>query len=101
MQRNATPQPLLCEVLDALDDLLSAGEALTRRLLGTSSGESPRWQPDEEPTDGPNGGSYHPMHDPAAVVIRQCASFGWATDGAAPLSAQPAPEPSADSPEPV
>ncbi|MCY7404515.1 MAG: AAA family ATPase [Cryobacterium sp.] len=35
----------------ALDDLLSAGEDLTRRLLGTSSGDTPRWQPHDAPFD--------------------------------------------------
>ena len=60
----------------SLDDLLSAGASLTRRLLGTSSGEIPRWQPDEEPGHGPNGGSYVPMQETAPVVTRQF-SFGW------------------------
>ena len=59
----------------ALDDLLSAGAALTRRLLGTGSGENERWQPDQEPGDGPNGGSYVPLHGAAAVMTRQFASF--------------------------
>ena len=80
----------------ALDDLLSAGAALTRRLLGTSSGDTPRWQPDEEPGDGPNGGSYVPLHGSAPVMTRQFASFGWAPGSAAPLSATPTDEPQAD-----
>ncbi|MDJ0350540.1 AAA family ATPase [Cryobacterium sp. PH29-G1] len=60
----------------SLDDLLSSGESLTRRLLGTSSGETGRWQPDEEPGDGPSGGSYVPLPGSAAVMTRQFASFG-------------------------
>jgi len=60
----------------ALDDLLSSSESLTRRLLGTNSEEAGRWQPDEEPGEGPNGGSYVPMHGSAAVMTRQFASFG-------------------------
>ncbi|MDJ0337102.1 AAA family ATPase [Cryobacterium sp. PH31-O1] len=57
----------------ALDDLLSAGESLTRRLLGTRSGDTPRWQPDEEPNDGPHEGSYVPLH--GAVMTREFAAF--------------------------
>ena len=45
----------------ALDDLLSAGEDLTRRLLGSSSADTPRWQPDEAGSHS-HGGSYVPMH---------------------------------------
>ncbi|WP_241977816.1 ATP-binding protein [Cryobacterium sp. TMS1-13-1] len=128
MQRHATPQPLLFEVLDALDGLdgdadaafvmttnrvevleralaerpgradlavevplpalaererlfrryagaLSTGAAPTRRLLGTSSIETGRWQPDQEPGDGPNDGSYVPLHGAGAVMTRQFASF--------------------------
>jgi len=85
----------------ALDDLLSSSESLTRRLLGTHSGDAGRWQPDEEPGEGPNGGSYVPMHGSAAVMTRQFASFGRAGGSAAPLSAGPPDEPSADSGEPV
>ena len=85
----------------ALDDLLSAGESLTRRLLGTNSGDTPRWEPDE-PREGPNGGSYVPMH--GAAMASQVASFGWAASSSAPLSATPLAEPTqepADSGEPV
>ncbi|TFD73464.1 AAA family ATPase [Cryobacterium gelidum] len=81
----------------ALDDLLSAVESLTRRLLGTRTGDTERWQPDEESSDGPNG-SYVPMHGSAAVMTRQSASFGWTTGSAAPLSAEPSAEPPADAP---
>ncbi|SEN66918.1 AAA family ATPase [Cryobacterium luteum] len=77
----------------SLDDLLSAGESLTRRLLGTSSGDTPRWQPDEEPSDGPNEGSYVPRH---GLVMTREASFGWVTASAAQLSAAPPPAPAHD-----
>ena len=60
----------------ALDDLLSAGEALTRRLLGTAGG-APRWEPEDTT---PQGG-YAPMSGIAPVAMsRTFASFGMATD---------------------
>ena len=85
----------------ALDDLLSAGAALTRRLLGTSGGDTPRWQPDEEPGDGPNGGGYASVHGQNAVMlrgfVRRVASFG--VSGGTPLvAAEPSAEPPGDEP---
>lgn len=38
------PKPLLFEVLDALDDLLSDTESLTRSLLGVDSAEGHQGQ---------------------------------------------------------
>jgi len=87
------------DLLVALDDLLSAGKALTRKLLGTSGGENLTGQPDTDEFEGGYVSLTAPMLGSSSMVStadsRRFASYGTdANVDATPASMEEASPPS-------